>query len=123
VRITNLSLQPGNMSFDEMLADTEDGAIFADSVRTWSIDQRRVNFQFTCEVAREIQGGRLGRLLRRPTYQGNTTSFWGSCDAICSAEHFHLWGIANCGKGNPMQVAEMTHGAAPSRFREIQFIQ
>jgi len=123
VRITNLSLQPGNMSFDDMLADTEDGAIFADSVRTWSIDQRRVNFQFTCEVAREIQGGRLGRLLRRPTYQGNTTSFWGSCDAICSAEHFHLWGVATCGKGNPMQVAEMTHGAAPARFRAIQFIQ
>ena len=123
VRITNLSLQPGKMSFDEMVANTEDGAIFADSVRTWSIDQRRVNFQFTCEVAREVQGGRLGRLLRRPTYQGNTTSFWGSCDAICSAEHFHLWGVANCGKGNPMQVAEMTHGAAPARFRGVQFIQ
>lgn len=123
VRITNLSLQPGDMSFDELLADTEDGAIFADSVRTWSIDQRRVNFQFTCEIAREVRGGKLGRLLRRPTYQGVTTEFWNACDAICSADHFELWGVANCGKGNPMQVAEMTHGASPARFRGVEFIQ
>ena len=123
VRITNLSLEPGAWDFDALVADTEDGAIFADTVRTWSIDQRRVNFQFTCELAREVKDGRLGRLLRRPTYQGRTETFWNSCDAVCGPEHFELWGVPNCGKGNPMQVAEMSHGAAPARFRGVQFLR
>ncbi|MFT7677742.1 MAG: TldD protein [Planctomycetota bacterium] len=122
VRITNLSLEPGDWKLDALLADTEDGAIFADGVRTWSIDQRRVNFQFTCEVAYEIQGGRLGRMLRQPTYQGQSTNFWRSCDAVCGPEEWQLWGVPNCGKGNPMQVAEMSHGAAPARFRGVSFL-
>lgn len=122
VRITNLSLEPGEWKLDELLADTEDGAIYADTVRTWSIDQRRVNFQFTCEIAWEIQGGRLGRMLRRPTYQGRSANFWRSCDAVCGPEHWQLWGVPNCGKGNPMQVAEMSHGAAPARFRGVSFL-
>ena len=122
IRITNLSLQPGSWSFDDLLADTEDGAIYADTVRTWSIDQRRLNFQFTCEIAWELVGGELGRLLRRPTYQGTTPSFWRSCDALCDERHFELWGVPNCGKGNPIQVAEMSHGAAPARFRRVTFL-
>jgi TldD protein len=123
VRITNLSLEPGEWELDQLLADTEDGAVFADTVKTWSIDQRRLNFQFTCEVAWEIQNGKRGRMLRRPTYQGRTPEFWRSCDAVCNARHWNLWGVPNCGKGNPMQVAEMSHGAAPARFRGVTFIQ
>lgn len=122
IRITNLSLMPGDWRFDDLIADCEDGAIFADTVKMWSIDQRRLNFQFTCEIAWEIQGGKLGRLLRNPTYQGSTPDFWGSCDAVCGPEDWELWGVANCGKGNPMQVAEMTHGAAPARFRQVNFV-
>ena len=122
IRITNLSLMPGSWKFDELIADCEDGAIFADTVKMWSIDQRRLNFQFTCEVAWEIQGGRLGRLLRNPTYQGTTPEFWNACDAVCDESHWELWGVTNCGKGNPMQVAEMSHGAAPARFRGVNFV-
>ncbi len=122
VRITNLSLMPGSGSLDELLASTEDGAIFADTVRSWSIDQRRLNFQFTSEIAYEVQGGKLGRMLRQPTYQGSTPDFWRSCDAICGPEAWELWGVPNCGKGNPMQVAEMSHGAAPARFRDVTFV-
>jgi TldD protein len=122
VRITNLSLMPGEGSLEALLADCEDGAIYADTVKMWSIDQRRLNFQFTCEIAWEIQGGRPARLLRNPTYQGTTPEFWRSCDAICGPEEFELWGVVNCGKGNPMQVAEMTHGAAPARFRNVTFV-
>jgi len=123
IRITNLSLMPGTWDFDELLAETEDGAVFCDTVKMWSIDQRRLNFQFTCEVAREVKDGKLGRLLRSPTYQGTTPEFWRSCDAICNEEHWELWGVPNCGKGNPMQVAEMSHGAAPSRFRRVKFVR
>lgn len=122
VRITNLSLMPGSGSLDELLASCEDGTVLADTVKMWSIDQRRLNFQFTCEIAWEIRGGRRARLLRNPTYQGTTPEFWRSCDAICGPEEFELWGVVNCGKGNPMQVAEMTHGAAPARFRGVTFV-
>jgi TldD protein len=120
--MTNLSLEPGTWSFDDLVADTEDGAIFADTVRTWSIDQRRLNFQFTTEIGWEIQDGKLGRLVRRPTYQGRSPDFWRSCDAVCDEDHWDLWGVPNCGKGNPMQVAEMSHGAAPARFRGVRFL-
>mgnify|MGYP003337607956 CR=1 FL=1 len=122
VRITNLSLMPGEGSLEALLADCEDGAIYADTVKMWSIDQRRLNFQFTCEIAWEIQGGRPARLLRNPTYQGTTPEFWRSCDAICGPEEFELWGVVNCGKGNPMQTAEMSHGAAPARFRGLTLV-
>jgi len=122
VRMTNLSLMPGEWTLEGLLADCEDGAIFADTVKTWSIDQRRNNFQFTCEIGREIEGGKLGCLLRNPTYQGSTPEFWGSCDAVCNRDHWELFGVPNCGKGNPMQVAEMSHGAAPARFRKVRFV-
>ena len=123
IRITNLSLMPGTWGFDDLIADTEDGAVFCDTVKMWSIDQRRLNFQFTCEIGREVQGGKLGKLLRSPTYQGTTPEFWRSCDAICDSSHWELWGVPNCGKGNPMQVAEMSHGAAPARFRNVRFVR
>jgi TldD protein len=123
IRITNLSLMPGTWAFEDLIADCEDGAIFADTVKMWSIDQRRLNFQFTCEIAWEIRDGKLDRILRNPTYQGRTPEFWGSCDAVCNQDHWELWGVTNCGKGNPMQVAEMSHGAAPARFRKVNFVE
>jgi len=121
-RITNVSLAPGEGTLDELLAETEDGAILADTIKTWSIDQERRNFQFTCEVGWEIRGGRRARLLRLPTYQGSTLDFWKRCDRVTGPEEWRLWGVVNCGKGNPMQVAEMSHGAAPARFRGVTFV-
>ncbi|MDZ7815287.1 MAG: TldD/PmbA family protein [Planctomycetota bacterium] len=118
VRITNLSLMPGEWDFDDLVADTGDG-IYMMNNRSWSIDQRRLNFQFGCELAYEIKDGNLGRMLKNPTYQGITPKFWGSCDAICGQDHWQLWGVPNCGKGQPMQTAEMSHGSAPARFRNI----
>ncbi|HPF15897.1 MAG TPA: TldD/PmbA family protein, partial [Planctomycetota bacterium] len=122
VRITNLSLLPGGWDLEALLADTEDGALLVDGIRTWSIDQRRLNFQFTCQAAWEVQDGKPGRLYRQPTYQGSTPAFWAGCDAVCSPEHFQVFGVPNCGKGNPYQIAEMSHGAAPARFRGVSFI-
>ncbi len=121
IRITNLSLMPGTWTLDELVADTEDG-ILCDTVKMWSIDQRRLNFQFTTELGWEIKNGKRTRMVRNPTYQGSTPTFWRSCDAICDADHWQLWGVTNCGKGNPMQVAEMSHGAAPARFRDVTFV-
>ncbi len=122
IRMTNLSLMPGTWDFDALIADCEDGSIYVDTVKMWSIDQRRLNFQFTCEIGWEIKDGKLDRMLRNPTYQGNTPEFWGGCDAICNESHWALWGVANCGKGNPIQTAEMSHGAAPARFRKVMMV-
>ncbi|MCE5190228.1 MAG: TldD/PmbA family protein [Actinomycetia bacterium] len=119
VRMTTLSLEPGTWSFDDLIADTDDG-IYMETNNSWSIDDRRLNFQFACEIGWEIKGGKLGRMIKSPNYTGITPRFWGSCDAVCSAERWHVWGLPNCGKGEPMQVAHVAHGAAPARFRDIQ---
>ncbi len=118
IRIPNLSLMPGDWKFEDLIADTDDG-IYMINNRSWSIDQRRLNFQFGCEIAYEIKGGKLGRMLKNPTYQGITPEFWNSCDAICDEDHWRLWGVPNCGKGQPMQTAEMSHGSSPARFRDV----
>ncbi len=118
IRITNLSLMPGEWDPDDLIADTKDG-IFMATNKSWSIDQRRYNFQFATEIGWEIKKGKLGRMLKNCTYQGITPEFWGSCDAICSKDYWTLWGLTNCGKGQPVQTAEMSHGAAPARFRGV----
>ena len=118
VRITNLSLMPGNWEKADLFADTENG-MYLETNRCWSIDQWRLNFQFGVEAAWEIKGGRKATLYKNANYQGITPEFWGSCDAICNENHWTLWGVSNCGKGQPGQTAEMSHGAAPTRFRNV----
>lgn len=119
IRITNLSLEPGEWNLDDMIADTDDGIMMSTN-RSWSIDQRRLNFQFGCEIGWEVKNGKKTRMLKNPSYQGITPEFWGSCDAICNRGHWILWGLVDCGKGQPMQTVEMSHGAAPSRFRNVK---
>ena len=118
IRMTNVHLEPGQGSLDELVADTPDGLLLSVN-RSWSIDDRRVNFQFGVEAAWEIKGGRLGRLYRNATYDGRTTEFWGSLDAVCGPGDWVVWGVPNCGKGQPFQNARVGHGAAPARFRNV----
>lgn len=119
IRMTNVSLLPGEWSFADLIADTDDG-ILMETNRSWSIDDRRYQFQFSTEIGWEIKGGKLGRMLKNPSYSGITTEFWNACDAIGKAEHWVLWGTPNCGKGQPMQTMGTGHGAAPSRFRNVK---
>ncbi len=88
--------------------------------RSWSIDDKRYNFQFGCEIGWEIKSGKRVRMVKNPSYSGITTEFWNSLDAICSRDEWTLWGTPNCGKGQPQQVMGTGHGAAPSRFRGIK---
>jgi TldD protein len=118
VRITNLSLMPGSYELADLLTDTE-GGLYLETNRCWSIDQWRLNFQFGVEAAWEIKGGKKGQLYKNANYQGITPQFWGSCDGIANEKHWTLWGVHNCGKGQPGQTAEMSHGAAPTRFRKV----
>ena len=119
IRMTNISLLPGSWSVDDLIADTDDG-ILMDTNRSWSIDDRRYQFQFSTEIGWEIKGGKKTRMLKNSSYSGITTEFWNSCDAICSRDHWTLWGTPNCGKGQPMQTMGTGHGAAPARFRTIR---
>lgn len=119
VRMTTVSLEPGEWSFPDLIADTERG-LYLETNNSWSIDDRRLNFQFACEIGWEIRDGKLGRMIKNPNYTGITPAFWGACDAICNRDHWRVWGIPNCGKGEPMQVAHVAHGAAPARFRNVQ---
>lgn len=120
IRMTNVSLMPvPGMSLEDIVADTDDG-LWLESNRSWSIDDRRLNFQFSTEIAREIKGGKLGRLYRNATYTGITPEFWGSCDAIADASSWVMLGTPNCGKGEPGQVAHVGHGVSGARFRDVQ---
>jgi TldD protein len=119
IRMTNVNLEPGAWEFDDLISDTDDG-ILMEVNKSWSIDDKRLNFQFGTEMAREIKNGKLGRMLKNATYTGITPQFWGSCDAICNRNHWRVWGTANCGKGQPGQTAHTGHGAAPARFRDVQ---
>jgi TldD protein len=120
VRMTNVSLEPGDVpTLADLLADTDDG-LYLENNRSWSIDDRRLQFQFATEICREIRGGELGRLYRNGSYAGITPRFWGSLDAVCGPAEWRLWGLTNCGKGEPGQIMEVSHGAAPSRFRDVQ---
>ncbi len=119
IRMTNVSLEPGTWKLADLIADTDDG-IYMSLNKSWSIDDRRLNFQFGVELAYEIKHGKLGRLFKNATYTGITPQFWGSCDAVCGPDEWTVWGTPNCGKGEPMQVMRTGHGAAPARFRNVQ---
>jgi TldD protein len=117
IRMTNTSLEPGTSSLDEVF-DVPHG-IYMETNKSWSIDDKRYNFQFGCEVAWEIRHGRKVRMLKNPVYSGISTQFWNACEAIANREHWTLWGVPNCGKGQPEQVMGTGHGASPSRFGGI----
>lgn len=127
IRMTNINLEPGTpsegtgkaWSLEDLIADTKYG-IFMSTNRSWSIDDKRYNFQFGTEIAWEIKDGKRGRMLKNPTYQGITPQFWNSCDAICGPDEWTIWGTPNCGKGQPSQVMYTGHGASPARFKNIK---
>lgn len=121
IRMTNISLLPGDspLSLEQLVASTDHG-ILMQTNRSWSIDDKRYNFQFGCEIGWEIKNGKRVRMVKNPSYSGITTDFWNSLDAICSRHEWTLWGTPNCGKGQPQQVMGTGHGAAPARFRGIK---
>jgi TldD protein len=121
IRMTNVSILPGErpLTLEQLIAATDDG-IYMETNKSWSIDDKRYNFQFGCEIAWEIKHGKRVRMLKNPSYSGITTEFWSSMDAICSRDEWAIWGTPNCGKGQPQQVVGTGHGASPARFRNIR---
>ena len=118
IRMCNLNLLPGDVPFEGRFDGVRDG-IYMESNRSWSIDDRRLNFQFGCQIGWEIKNGKRGRMLKNPTYAGMTPQFWNGCDAIADAVSWNAWGTPNCGKGEPMQTGRTTQAASPARFRNV----
>jgi TldD protein len=118
IRMTNVSLLPGEGTLEDLLADVDDGVYMATN-KSWSIDDKRKNFQFGCEIGWEIKKGRLGRMLKNPRYTGITPAFWGSCDAVAGEAEWRMQGTPNCGKGQPGQTMRVGHGTSPARFRNV----
>ena len=120
IRMTNVNLRPGAAgSLEDLIADTPEG-LFLSTNHSWSIDDRRLNFQFGTQIGWLIRDGRLTRMVKNPIYTGITPEFWGRCDAVCGPQEWHLWGVPNCGKGEPMQTHRVGHGAAPARFHGVR---
>lgn len=119
IRMTNISLQPGDWTLEEIIKDTKRGVLM-DGQKSWSLDDKRVNFHFSCEIGWEIEDGEIKRVLRNVAYTDLTPHFWGSCDAVANKDYWHCWGLPSCAKGEPVQIANVGHGAAPARFRNIK---
>jgi TldD protein len=119
IRMTNVNLEPGESTLEEMIAGTRDG-VYMETNRSWSIDDKRLNFQFGTQLAYAIVNGKRAGLLKNATYAGITPEFWNSCDAVAGHAEWKVWGLANCGKGQPPQVAHVAHGAAPARFQNVK---
>jgi TldD protein len=119
VRISNINLVPGDKSFDQLISEIDDG-VYMDGVKSWSIDDKRKYFQFGCEIAWMIKGGKLTTPVKNPTYSGCTTDFWNKCTGIAGREFYRIWGTPNCGKGQPGQNARTAQGASPARFENIE---
>jgi len=118
IRMTNINLLPGNWKVEEIVEDTKDG-ILVTTNRSWSIDDRRINFQFGTEIGWRIKNGSKESMIKNPTYMGVTPQFWGSCDAV-SKDDWKMWGTPNCGKGVPGQVMYVGHGCGTARFCKVR---
>ncbi len=119
IRMTNICLAPGHETLDSLIAGTDNG-VFMDGIKSWSIDDRRLNFQFGSEIGYRIRNGQLAEMIKNPTYTGITPEFWGQCDGIAGPDEWVLWGVPNCGKGEPLQIMRVGHGTSPARFRNVK---
>jgi TldD protein len=119
IRITSVNLEPGDKTLEELIGGVDHGILMATN-KSWSIDQRRLNFQFGTEIGWEIVNGKLQDMVKNPTYSGITYEFWRSLDGVGNESYYHIWGLPNCGKGEPQQVMEVSHGASYGRFKNVK---
>jgi TldD protein len=122
-RMANVSLQPAadGPSTAELIAKVKNG-LFIEGDKSWSIDMQRYNFQFTGQRAYLIRDGKLAGQVKDFAYQATTTDFWGAMEAVGGPETYVLGGAFNCGKGQPGQVAPVSHGCPSALFRGIRIL-
>jgi len=122
-RMPNVWLAPSDkpVTLDELIAGVDDGVLI-EGTGSYSIDQQRYNFQFGGDAFWEIKGGKKGNMISRVAYQSRTPDFWQALDGVAGSAYWQQYGLPNDGKGEPMQTNAMSHGCAPSRFRQINVI-
>ena len=118
VRMTNVNLEPGEATLEELCHGIKHGYLLSTN-KSWSIDDRRLNFQFTTEIGWEIVNGQRGAIVKNPLYTGITPEFWGRCAGVGRREDWQFWGVPNCAKGEPMQLMHVGHGASYARFDNV----
>jgi TldD protein len=119
IRMTNINLEPGDWKLQDLIADTDEG-VYIVSPTAPSIDDKRLNYHVSTEVGWRIKNGKLTEMVKRPSYSGISYEMWRECDAICGRDEWEIWGVPNCGKGEPMQSMHVAHGASPARFRNVR---
>jgi TldD protein len=123
-RMANVSLRHSGddgPSTEDLIADVRHG-IYIVGDKSWSIDMQRYNFQFTGQRFFAIEDGRLTGQVRDVAYQATTTEFWGSMEAVGGASTYLLGGAFNCGKGQPGQVAAVSHGCPTVLVRGVNVL-
>ena len=114
-RMSNLNVEPGDQSLEQLIAATELGVLLHTNC-SWSIDDSRNKFQFGCEYARMVRGGQLAEVVRNPNYRGISATFWRSLAGVGHAGTVQVGGTPFCGKGEPSQVIRVGHASPPCRF-------
>jgi TldD protein len=122
-RMANVSLQPqtGGPTTDELIGAMGHG-LYIVGDKSWSIDMQRYNFQFTGQRFYRVRNGRLAGQVRDASYQGVTTEFWGSMEVVGGESTYLLGGAFNCGKGQPGQIAPVSHGCPSALFRRVHIL-
>jgi TldD protein len=119
----NVSLEadPAGGSTEDLISMVQDG-LYIVGDKSWSIDMQRYNFQFTGQRFFRIRDGRVVGQVRDVAYQATTTDFWNSLAARGGPATYLLGGAFNCGKGQPGQVASVSHGTPSCLFRSINVL-
>ena len=119
IRMTNISLAPGNETLAGLIGRVDRGLLL-EGTQSWSMSEDRKNFDFGVQHAREIRNGRLGKVVRNAGYTGNNLAFWKSCEAVAAEQEAYMLNVPNCGKGMPGQTMSTGHRTSPALFRRIE---
>ena len=122
-RMPNVSLSASTAptTLNDLLSAMGDG-LYIVGDKSWSIDMQRYNFQFTGQKFFEVRGGKIVGQVKDVAYQSRTTDFWNSMEAVGGPSTYVLGGAFNCGKGQPGQIAPVSHGCPAALFRQVNIL-
>jgi len=118
-RMANLNLEPGDSTFDEIIAAVKHG-VYMETNRSWSIDDYRNKFQFGCEYGKLIENGKLTKTLKNPNYRAISNPFWNSLKMLGNEDTFKVYGTPYCGKGEPNQAIRVGHASPVCLFENVE---
>ncbi len=110
VRMSNTYLQPGDMSFEELIEDINDG-IYLKGSRGGQVDTGKGIFQFNAAEGFKIENGEISTPLRDVSLSGNILETLNNVDAI--GNDFEL-SVGFCGKDG--QTAPVGDGGPHTRI-------